>query len=88
MLDCQFWIHASKGPVIIMNQLKSIYNSPFKDSHSHPIHTCFPIIDSNAPITGLQWLDRLVTPLELTLLPIESSTCSTDVSRLSDPGVN
>ena len=29
-----------------MNQLKSIYNSPLKDSHSHPIHTCFPIIDS------------------------------------------
>ena len=30
-----------------MNQLKSIYNSPFKDLHSHPIHTCFPIIASN-----------------------------------------
>ena len=27
-----------------MNQLKSIFNSPFKDSHSHPIHTCFLII--------------------------------------------
>ena len=38
---------ASKGPVIIMSQLKSIYNSPFKDSHSHPIHTCFPIIANN-----------------------------------------
>ena len=23
-----------------MNQLKSIYNSPFKSWHSHPIHTC------------------------------------------------
>ena len=31
-----------------MNQLKSIYNSPFKDSHSYPIHTCFPITASNA----------------------------------------
>ena len=30
-----------------MNQLKSIYNSPFKDLYSHPIHTCFPIIASN-----------------------------------------
>ena len=30
-----------------MNQLKSIYNSPFKDLHSHPIHTCFPINASN-----------------------------------------
>ena len=30
-----------------MHQLKSIYNSPFKDSHSHPIHTCFPMIASN-----------------------------------------
>ena len=31
-----------------MNQLKSIYNIPFKDSHSHPVHICFPIIASNA----------------------------------------
>ena len=30
-----------------MNQTKFIYNSPFKDSYSHPIHTCFPIIASN-----------------------------------------
>ena len=30
-----------------MNQLKSIYNSPFKNSYSHPIHTCFPISASN-----------------------------------------
>ena len=27
-----------------MNQLKSIYNSLFKDSHSHPIHTFFAMI--------------------------------------------
>ena len=26
-----------------MNQLKSIYNSQFKDSHPYPIHSCFPI---------------------------------------------
>ena len=43
MLNC----HVSKGPVIIMNQLKSISNSSFKDSHSHPVHTLFPIIASN-----------------------------------------
>ena len=30
MLDLNFCIHASKGPVIVMNQLKSTYNSPFK----------------------------------------------------------
>ena len=42
-------MHANKGPVIITNQLKSIYNSQFKDSHSHPIHTCFPMIASNGP---------------------------------------
>ena len=30
-----------------MNQLKSIYNSPFKDLHAHPIQNCFPIIASN-----------------------------------------
>ena len=42
-----FCIHASKGPVVIMHQLKSLYNSPFKNSYSHPIHTCFPMIASN-----------------------------------------
>ena len=30
-----------------MNQLKSSYNCPFKDSHSHPIHTCFTTTASN-----------------------------------------
>ena len=29
-----------------MNKLKSIHNSSFKDSLSHPIHPCFPIIPS------------------------------------------
>ena len=38
---------ADSGPVI-MNQLKSNYSSPFKDSHSHTIHDCFLIIASNA----------------------------------------
>ena len=45
--NVNFSIYASKGPVITMHQLNSIYNSPFKDSRSHPIHTCFPIIASN-----------------------------------------
>ena len=31
----------------MMNQLKSIYNYPFKSSHSHPIHTCLATIASN-----------------------------------------
>ena len=48
-----FCIHANKGPVIIMAHLKSIYNSPFKDLHSHPIHTCFLIIASNGKYTFL-----------------------------------
>ena len=30
-----------------MHQLKSIYSSPFKDLHSHPIHTWFLMIASN-----------------------------------------
>ena len=30
-----------------MHQLKSIYNSSFKDSPSQPIHTCFPMIPRN-----------------------------------------
>ena len=42
-----FCIHAGKGPVIIVNQLKSLYKSPFKNSYSHPIHTCFLMIASN-----------------------------------------
>ena len=41
-----FYIHGGEGLVIIMNQLKSIYNSSFKDSHPHPIHTRF-LISSN-----------------------------------------
>ena len=38
---------ASEGPDIIMHQLKSIYISSFKDLHSDPIHSCFPMIASN-----------------------------------------
>ena len=48
MLDCQFFDLASEGPDIIIDQLKSFYKRPFKDSHSHPIHNCFPMIASNA----------------------------------------
>ena len=33
----------------MMNQLKSVYNSPFKSSYSHPIHTCLATIASNVP---------------------------------------
>ena len=43
--------HVGKGSIVIMNQLELIYNSQFKDSHSHHIHTCFLIID-----TGRNWL--------------------------------
>ena len=50
MLDSQFYIHATKGPIIMMNQLKSIYNSPFKSSYSHPIHICFVTIASNVVV--------------------------------------
>ena len=45
MLD--FCEPASEVPDIIMHQLKSIYNGAFKDSDSHPIHTCFAMIASN-----------------------------------------
>ena len=39
-----------------MNQLKSIYNSPFKDSLSHPIHTYFPQVwNDNLAILAQQW---------------------------------
>ena len=30
-----------------MYQLRSSYNSPFKDSYSYPIHTCFAMFASN-----------------------------------------
>ena len=55
-----FCIHASKGPVIIMKQLKSIYNSPLKDPHSYPIHTCFPMIAIN--VKGKWWGSFFPTP--------------------------
>ena len=48
-----FRIHFS--PVIMINQIKSFYNSQFKNSHSHSIHICFPIIASDA----LSWDDRI-----------------------------
>ena len=50
-VDLYMWysysIHAGKGPIIMMNQLKSIYNSPFKSSHSPTIHTSLATIASN-----------------------------------------
>ena len=42
-----FCTHAGEVPVIIQHHLKSIDNSQFKDSHSHPIHTYFVITASN-----------------------------------------
>ena len=60
---------ASKGPVIIINQLKSIYNSPLKDSYSHPIRTCFPIIASNeTDVLSYYLTHSRVKPLILTAL--------------------
>ena len=52
-LRAKYWtaklcFHASKGPVLIMTQLKFIYNRPFKNLHLHPIHSFFPMIASNA----------------------------------------
>ena len=47
MLGFQFLICASKGPVNVVNQLYSIYNSPMKDSLSHHVHTHFAMITSN-----------------------------------------
>ena len=44
---------ASEGPDIIMHQLKSIYNSPFKDSQSDQIHTCFRMIAGNDIVASL-----------------------------------
>ena len=54
MLGCKFLcLYAGKGPVNGMNQLKSIYNSSFKDLHSHHIHTHFAMIASNeGAVTG------------------------------------
>ena len=58
-----FFIHASKGPVIIINQLHYIYNSRFKDSHSRPTHTCFLIMID--VLFGRFWQNiRLALPLE------------------------
>ena len=46
-----------------MNQLKSIYKVPFKDSHSHPVHTCFPINANNAPIFKQEVKVKLFHPI-------------------------
>ena len=46
-----FCIHTNKGPVIILNQLKSVCKRKFKHKYSYPIHTCFPIIASNELIS-------------------------------------
>ena len=55
MLNCQFFICASKGPVIIMNQLKSIYNSQSK-------------IYIHIPFTPIfQWLLLVILDFRLSL---------------------
>ena len=43
-----------------MNQLKSIYNIPFKDSYSHPILTCIAIIASDERISFIQSFIRVI----------------------------
>ena len=40
-----------------MNQLKSVYNIPFLDSYSHPIHTCLSMIASNKGATAFYTFD-------------------------------
>ena len=47
-----------------MNQLKSIYDSPFKSWHSHPIHTYLATIASNA----LKWLMCILFVLNTMLI--------------------
>ena len=60
MLECHFCIHASEGPDIVMHQLKSIYNSPFKDSHSHCavnfISHVFIVEEEEAGVRGVGWV--------------------------------
>ena len=55
MLDHQFLHNAKEGLVILINQLKSIHNSPFRDSHSYPNHTCFSMFARNGEHNGYQW---------------------------------
>ena len=55
-LKCWTLIFFVSMPVKVKHQLKSLYNSRFKHSHSHPIHTCFPMIASNdALISPFNW---------------------------------
>ena len=60
MLDSQFFYHATEDPIIMMNQLKSIYNSQFKSLHSHPIHTCLATIASNEVMFSQACVSRSV----------------------------
>ena len=56
---------ATECPDMIILQLNIyIYNSPFKDSHLHPIHTCFPIIASNG------FIKTIVVPTSLLVTPL------------------
>ena len=52
--------------VIIKNQLKSICNSTFKDSYSHSIHTCCPMISGNVYDIPPTWLPF---PFDALLIP-------------------
>ena len=40
--------------------IKSIYNSPFEDSHSQPIYTCFPIIAISAKSSQFLQVQKLI----------------------------
>ena len=54
-----------------MNQLKSVYNIPFWDAHSHPIHTCLSMIASNKKL-DLTHAKIDLTPTKLDLTHIKS----------------
>ena len=67
-----FCTHASEGQFIIKHQLKSVYNSPFKDLHSHPIHTCLSVIANNDSGSTLNQLAAVCIGIQQNTSTLES----------------
>ena len=65
-----------------MNQFKSVYNSPFKSSYSHPIHTCLETIASNElwqKIIQRSKVNHYYTPMMVLTIVLKSGLFSTNI---------
>ena len=67
-----FCIHTNNGPVIIMNQLKSVCNMQFKHKYSHPIYTSYLIIAGNELISTLSDQEKMARPINILIFNLLS----------------